>query len=213
MDNGGPRLTHPVRPAFCAPVRGHIAPAPPIRKASPGRVPGAASRREARLPCDRTSSRPCSPRRNRSPASGRASRRLLKKALRLPPASPSRARSISSGTCRPASSTAAPSPRSPTPCRARSRRCACACCATRARRAAWARRPTRSRARTTPGRLDLVFFHAERRFIEGQLPVGAERFVSGRVERYGETLQMAHPDYIVAPEARDTSPCSSRSTA
>jgi ATP-dependent DNA helicase RecG len=56
------------------------------------------------------------------------------------------------------------------------------------------------------GRLDLVFFHAERRFIEGQLPVGAERFVSGRVERYGETLQMAHPDYIVAPEARDTLP-------
>jgi ATP-dependent DNA helicase RecG len=56
------------------------------------------------------------------------------------------------------------------------------------------------------GRLYLVFFHAERRFIEGQLPVGAERFVSGRVERYGETLQMAHPDYIVAPEARETLP-------
>ena len=56
------------------------------------------------------------------------------------------------------------------------------------------------------GRLDLVFFHAERSFIERQLPVGEMRYVSGRVERYGDTLQMAHPDYIVAPEARDELP-------
>jgi ATP-dependent DNA helicase RecG len=52
------------------------------------------------------------------------------------------------------------------------------------------------------GSLDLVFFHAERKFIERQLPVGSERYVSGRIEQYGETLQMVHPDYIVAPEAR-----------
>jgi ATP-dependent DNA helicase RecG len=52
------------------------------------------------------------------------------------------------------------------------------------------------------GRLDLVFFHAERRFIEAQLPEGEIRYVSGRVERYGDTLQMSHPDYIVAPERR-----------
>jgi ATP-dependent DNA helicase RecG len=56
------------------------------------------------------------------------------------------------------------------------------------------------------GRLDLVFFHAERKFIEKQLPEGEIRYVSGRVERYGEVLQMAHPDYIVAPEARDDLP-------
>lgn len=56
------------------------------------------------------------------------------------------------------------------------------------------------------GRLDLVFFHAERNLIERQLPVGAMRYVSGRIERYGETLQMAHPDYIVAPEARGDLP-------
>ena len=35
-----------------------------------------------------------------------------------------------------------------------------------------ARRPTRSPARTTRGRIDLVFFHAERKFIERQLPDG-----------------------------------------
>jgi ATP-dependent DNA helicase RecG len=56
------------------------------------------------------------------------------------------------------------------------------------------------------GRISLVFFHAERKFIERQLPEGSIRYVSGRIERYGETLQMAHPDYIVAPEARHTLP-------
>lgn len=56
------------------------------------------------------------------------------------------------------------------------------------------------------GRLDLIFFHAERRFIEAQLPEGEIRYVSGRVERYGDTLQMAHPDYIVPPERRDDLP-------
>lgn len=55
-------------------------------------------------------------------------------------------------------------------------------------------------------RLDLVFFHAERKFIERQLPVGETRYVSGRIERYGEAMQMSHPDYIVAPEARDDMP-------
>ncbi len=56
------------------------------------------------------------------------------------------------------------------------------------------------------GRLDLVFFHADPRFVERQLPVGEMRYVSGRVERYGETAQMVHPDYIVAPEQRDELP-------
>ena len=56
------------------------------------------------------------------------------------------------------------------------------------------------------GRLDLVFFRVERSFVERQLPVGEERYVSGRVERYGETLQMAHPDYIVAPDNRGDLP-------
>ncbi|MFV0295270.1 MAG: ATP-dependent DNA helicase RecG [Hyphomicrobiaceae bacterium] len=56
------------------------------------------------------------------------------------------------------------------------------------------------------GRLDLVFFHAERRFIQAQLPEGEMRYVSGRVEKYGDTLQMAHPDYIVPPEKRSDLP-------
>ncbi|MGO4683622.1 ATP-dependent DNA helicase RecG [Hyphomicrobium sp. 2TAF46] len=56
------------------------------------------------------------------------------------------------------------------------------------------------------GRIDLVFFHSEHKFIERQLPEGEIRFVSGRIERYGEKLQMTHPDYIVSPEARDDMP-------
>ena len=62
--------------------------------------------------------------------------------------------------------------------------------------------PYKVRCEDDTGRIDLVFFNAERSFIEKQLPVGALRYVSGRVERYGDALQMAHPDYIVAPEAR-----------
>src|SRR5215467_219036 len=52
------------------------------------------------------------------------------------------------------------------------------------------------------GSIDLVFFHAERRFIEHQLPPGSVRTVSGRIESYNDRKQMTHPDYIVAPEVR-----------
>jgi ATP-dependent DNA helicase RecG len=45
------------------------------------------------------------------------------------------------------------------------------------------------------GRLDLVFFHAERQFVERQLPEGEIRYVSGRVERYGDTLPLLEPVY------------------
>ena len=56
------------------------------------------------------------------------------------------------------------------------------------------------------GPIDLVFFHAERKFLERQLPVGEERLISGRVEKYSDRLQMTHPDYIVSLEARNELP-------
>jgi len=56
------------------------------------------------------------------------------------------------------------------------------------------------------GKLDIVFFHADRRFVEAQLPTGEERFISGRIEQYGEKLQMTHPDYIVPPQSRGDLP-------
>ncbi|MFA5898872.1 MAG: ATP-dependent DNA helicase RecG, partial [Hyphomicrobium sp.] len=68
------------------------------------------------------------------------------------------------------------------------------------------RAPYKVRVEDDSGKLDLVFFHAERKFIERQLPVGEERYISGRVERYSDKLQMSHPDYIVPPEARGDLP-------
>jgi len=56
------------------------------------------------------------------------------------------------------------------------------------------------------GRLDLIFFRAHAGFIQDNLPEGETRFVSGRVERFGETLQMVHPDYIVSPQSRGDLP-------
>ena len=60
------------------------------------------------------------------------------------------------------------------------------------------------------GRIDLVFFHAERKFIERQLPEGSIRYVSGRIEAYNDKKQMAPPLHRPAPEARDDLPMRSR---
>ena len=66
--------------------------------------------------------------------------------------------------------------------------------------------PYKVTAEDETGQIDLVFFHADPRFVERQLPVGEMRYVSGRIEKYGETLQMAHPDYIVEPARRGDLP-------
>ena len=46
------------------------------------------------------------------------------------------------------------------------------------------------------GRLELVFFHANKAYLEEVLPTGATRVISGRVEHYGGRVQMTHPDHI-----------------
>ncbi len=66
--------------------------------------------------------------------------------------------------------------------------------------------PYKILAEDDTGRIELVFFHADRRFIERQLPVGELRYVSGRIERYADILQMSHPDWIVEAERRDDLP-------
>ncbi len=66
--------------------------------------------------------------------------------------------------------------------------------------------PYRIACEDDTGALDLVFFRAERKYIETQLPEGSVRFISGRIEAYGDKLQMTHPDYIVTPERRDELP-------
>jgi ATP-dependent DNA helicase RecG len=48
--------------------------------------------------------------------------------------------------------------------------------------------------------MELVFFRAHADYLAALLPVGAKRILSGRIERFKDRLQMAHPDYVVAPE-------------
>src|SRR6202158_3060683 len=49
--------------------------------------------------------------------------------------------------------------------------------------------------------MEVVFFSAHEDHIKKTLPPGSRRTLSGRIDSFGGRLQMAHPDYIVAPEA------------
>ena len=66
------------------------------------------------------------------------------------------------------------------------------------------RRPARVHCSDETGTLTLVFFHAKGDWLRQKLPEGTVRVVSGRVERYGSELQMAHPDHIATLEERDS---------
>ena len=46
------------------------------------------------------------------------------------------------------------------------------------------------------GQLTLVFFHARPDYLQRLLPVGEERVVSGRIQYYGDEVQITHPDHI-----------------
>jgi ATP-dependent DNA helicase RecG len=50
------------------------------------------------------------------------------------------------------------------------------------------------------GFLTLTFFGGVGGSLEARHPVGSRRVVSGRVERFGSELQIAHPDYMLPPE-------------
>ncbi|WP_373004060.1 ATP-dependent DNA helicase RecG [Hyphomonas sp.] len=56
------------------------------------------------------------------------------------------------------------------------------------------------------GFLTLAFFRADGRWLQGQLPIGSTRIVSGRVEDFNGERQMTHPDYIVDPAKGDRPP-------
>jgi len=57
--------------------------------------------------------------------------------------------------------------------------------------------PWRIRAYDGTAFLTLVFFKGHGPHLERAHPPGAERIVSGRVERFGSELQIAHPDYLI----------------
>ncbi|MBP6580929.1 MAG: ATP-dependent DNA helicase RecG [Sphingorhabdus sp.] len=47
--------------------------------------------------------------------------------------------------------------------------------------------------------LTLTFFGRTASWAKKQLPVGATRVISGKLERYGDELQIVHPDHIAEP--------------
>lgn len=64
--------------------------------------------------------------------------------------------------------------------------------------------PYRVRGTDSTGAIDVVFFNANKEWINKQLPVGEVRIISGKVEYYQGTAQMVHPDVIAKPEERAT---------
>lgn len=52
----------------------------------------------------------------------------------------------------------------------------------------------------------ISFFKIYADSIAKNLPLGAERIVSGKLESFNGTLQISHPDYIVRPEEREKIP-------
>ncbi|MFD2207504.1 ATP-dependent DNA helicase RecG [Kiloniella antarctica] len=50
------------------------------------------------------------------------------------------------------------------------------------------------------GEILLIFFHARGDYLMKLLPPGEIRIISGKLERFGDTLQMAHPDHMVPIE-------------
>lgn len=62
------------------------------------------------------------------------------------------------------------------------------------------RQPYRVRCTDDTASMELVFFHAHPDWLNKSLPVGSQRVISGRIERFNNRLQMSHPDYIAAPD-------------
>jgi ATP-dependent DNA helicase RecG len=58
------------------------------------------------------------------------------------------------------------------------------------------KRPYKVRCRDETGFIHLVFFRAKGDYLKKALPEGEIRVVSGRIEKFGDELQMTHPDHI-----------------
>lgn len=66
--------------------------------------------------------------------------------------------------------------------------------------------PYRVKCTDETGALDLVFFRGDKKYLQGILPVGETRIVSGKVDFYRDEPQMTHPDHILTAEEFATLP-------
>lgn len=66
--------------------------------------------------------------------------------------------------------------------------------------------PYRVNVHDSSDEMQLVFFRAHGSYLEKQMPVGSERYVSGRIERFKGRASMVHPDHIMDDEAFVTMP-------
>ncbi|UZK69865.1 ATP-dependent DNA helicase RecG [Sphingomonas sp. S1-29] len=67
------------------------------------------------------------------------------------------------------------------------------------------RGPTRAHAVDAKGNyVSLVYFGGNSGWVKKLLPLGEPRFVSGKLELYGQELQIVHPDIVVPPEEAST---------
>ncbi|MDH2153132.1 DEAD/DEAH box helicase, partial [Sphingobium yanoikuyae] len=70
-----------------------------------------------------------------------------------------------------------------------------------------ARAPFRVQAVDAHGNaVSLVYFGRNSAWPRKLLPLNEAKFVSGKLEAYGDNLQMVHPDYVLPPEEADTVP-------
>jgi ATP-dependent DNA helicase RecG len=61
--------------------------------------------------------------------------------------------------------------------------------------------PHRVFAHDETGDISLVFFRAQGGWVEKALPVGEERYVSGKIDFFNGEKQITHPDYIVEADS------------
>lgn len=68
--------------------------------------------------------------------------------------------------------------------------------------------PIKVRAIDDTGFIHLIWFAGSPRHIESLAPRGSRRLVTGKVERFNNEVQIAHPDYILPVEKADEIPLS-----
>ncbi len=75
------------------------------------------------------------------------------------------------------------------------------------RQSATGRGPLRVIATDAPGDyIALTYFGGSAAWARKQLPLNQPKLVSGRLDRYGDDLQMVHPDHVLDPKSADSLP-------